>query len=193
MRTPSASTRCCSASPPSWHRARSSPCRSARMRGRSMREADIGAAHHVRGRSDKRCRGAMCNALLALHDKHPFPHTPAEIAEIAAAVRDPNFRVRLPRRRARLQSRRPPWRRRSLRALAVARARARRGACLLHGRGAGTRADRLAARQALRAGRAARLGRAPSTAPRTLAAGRAGHDAARHAPRADGPATQDPA
>jgi hypothetical protein len=32
-------------------------------------------------------------ALLALHEKRPFPHAPAEIAELAAAVRDPSFRV----------------------------------------------------------------------------------------------------
>ena len=33
------------------------------------------------------------NALLQLHDKKPFPATPEEIAELAAAVRDLNFRI----------------------------------------------------------------------------------------------------
>ena len=33
--------------------------------------------------------------MLALHEKRPFTHTPAEIAELAAGVRDPNFRVML--------------------------------------------------------------------------------------------------
>ena len=33
--------------------------------------------------------------MLALHEKRPFPHSPAEIAELAAGVRDPNFRVML--------------------------------------------------------------------------------------------------
>jgi hypothetical protein len=30
---------------------------------------------------------------LALHDRKPFPNSPEEIAELAAAVRDRNFRV----------------------------------------------------------------------------------------------------
>jgi dihydropteroate synthase-like protein len=33
------------------------------------------------------------NALLALHDRKPFPNTPTEIGEIAAEVRDANFRI----------------------------------------------------------------------------------------------------
>lgn len=33
------------------------------------------------------------NALLQLHDKKPFPSTPPEIAELAASVRDANFRI----------------------------------------------------------------------------------------------------
>ena len=34
-------------------------------------------------------------ALLQVHGRRPFPDTPAEIAEIAAAVRDPSFRVQV--------------------------------------------------------------------------------------------------
>ena len=34
-------------------------------------------------------------ALLCLHEKRPFPATPAEIAETAAAITDPNFRVEI--------------------------------------------------------------------------------------------------
>lgn len=32
-------------------------------------------------------------ALLALHERHPFPYSTSEIAELAEAVRDPNFRI----------------------------------------------------------------------------------------------------
>jgi hypothetical protein len=33
------------------------------------------------------------NALLSLHDRRPFPNAPREIAELAAQVRDDNFRI----------------------------------------------------------------------------------------------------
>ena len=37
----------------------------------------------------------LSDALLTVHDKHPFPDTPDEIAATAAQVRDPNFRVQI--------------------------------------------------------------------------------------------------
>ncbi len=37
------------------------------------------------------------NHLLALHARKPFPDTPEEIAEIAAAIKDPSFRVQISR------------------------------------------------------------------------------------------------
>jgi len=37
----------------------------------------------------------LSEALLTVHDKHPFPDTPEEIAAVAAQVRDPNFRVQI--------------------------------------------------------------------------------------------------
>ncbi|MBC7943729.1 MAG: dihydropteroate synthase [Burkholderiales bacterium] len=37
------------------------------------------------------------NDLLALHARKPFPDTPEEIAEIAAAIKDPSFRVQVSR------------------------------------------------------------------------------------------------
>jgi dihydropteroate synthase len=33
------------------------------------------------------------DALLALHDRRPFPNTPGEIAELAEQVKDDNFRI----------------------------------------------------------------------------------------------------
>ncbi|VTU31341.1 dihydropteroate synthase-related protein [Variovorax sp. PBL-H6] len=37
----------------------------------------------------------MSDALMTVHAKHPFPDTPEEIEEIAAQVKDPNFRVQV--------------------------------------------------------------------------------------------------
>jgi dihydropteroate synthase len=37
----------------------------------------------------------MGDALMTVHAKHPFPDSPEEIGEIAAQVRDPNFRVQV--------------------------------------------------------------------------------------------------
>ena len=100
------------------------------------------------------------NALLALHDRKPFPTKPGEIAAVAAEVRDPNFRIEVCRgRHPRLQPRRPPRCDRCAVALSAPRRRGGRRACLLPGHRAGEGGDRLPARQALRAGRAARLGR----------------------------------
>lgn len=62
---------------------------------RAVREADqarrimqAAARHQVlpKGLSD---------ALMTVHDKHPHPDSPEEIAATAAAVRDPNFRVQV--------------------------------------------------------------------------------------------------
>ena len=35
------------------------------------------------------------SALLSLHDRKPFPNTASEIAELAAAVKDGNFRIEI--------------------------------------------------------------------------------------------------
>ena len=35
------------------------------------------------------------SALLALHERNPFPYSPDEIAELAAAIKDPSFRVQV--------------------------------------------------------------------------------------------------
>ena len=58
-----------------------------------VREADVARRIMYAARSENALPKDYSSALLALHEKHPFPHTPAEIAELAAAVRDPNFRV----------------------------------------------------------------------------------------------------
>src|SRR5262245_62268199 len=35
------------------------------------------------------------SALVQLHDRSPFPNTPQEIAELAAQVKDANFRIEI--------------------------------------------------------------------------------------------------
>jgi len=58
-----------------------------------VREADAARRLMYAARSQNALPKDLSLALLALHEKRPFPQTPAEIAELAAAVRDPNFRV----------------------------------------------------------------------------------------------------
>jgi dihydropteroate synthase-like protein len=59
----------------------------------AIREADqarrIMAAAHAEGALPK----GITDTLLALHERHPFTTTPQEIADLAAAVRDPSLRV----------------------------------------------------------------------------------------------------
>ena len=85
-----------------------------------VREADIARRIMFAARADHALPKNYSQAMLALHEKRPFTHTPAEIAELAAGVRDPNFRVMLSEaRRACVQSRRAPLCGRSLRLLAA--------------------------------------------------------------------------
>jgi len=62
---------------------------------RAVREADWARRiMHAAARHRSLPKG-MSGALMTVHDKHPFPDTPAEIAATAAQVRDPNFRVQV--------------------------------------------------------------------------------------------------
>ena len=58
-----------------------------------VREADIARRIMFAARAEGALPKGISDAMLALHDRHPFTSTPAEIAELADAVRDPNFRV----------------------------------------------------------------------------------------------------
>lgn len=58
-----------------------------------VREADIARRIMHAARRENALPKDFSSALLALHEKRPFPQTPAEIAELAQAVRDPSFRV----------------------------------------------------------------------------------------------------
>ena len=62
---------------------------------RAVREADWARRiMHAAARHRSLPKG-MSAALMTVHDKHPFPDAPAEIAATAAQVRDPNFRVQV--------------------------------------------------------------------------------------------------
>jgi dihydropteroate synthase-like protein len=60
-----------------------------------VREADIARRIMFAARADHALPKNYSHAMLALHEKRPFTHTRAEIAELAAEVRDSNFRVML--------------------------------------------------------------------------------------------------
>ncbi len=62
---------------------------------RAIREADWARRIMHAARSFNTLPRGMCNVLMTVHDKHPFPDTPEEIEQIAKAVRDPNFRVQV--------------------------------------------------------------------------------------------------
>jgi dihydropteroate synthase-like protein len=60
---------------------------------RTIQEHDAARRIMFAARSDANTPKDYGNALLCLHDRKPFPNTPAEIAELAAEVKDANFRI----------------------------------------------------------------------------------------------------
>lgn len=62
---------------------------------RAVREADWARRIMHAARSRQMLPKGLNDALMTVHDKHPFPDAPAEIAATAAQVRDPNFRVQV--------------------------------------------------------------------------------------------------
>jgi dihydropteroate synthase-like protein len=62
---------------------------------RAVREADWARRIMHAAARDRSLPKGMNDALMTVHDKHPFPDTPQEIAATAAQVRDPNFRVQV--------------------------------------------------------------------------------------------------
>ncbi|MGE5260673.1 MAG: DUF6513 domain-containing protein [Actinomycetota bacterium] len=62
---------------------------------RTVEEHDLARRLMYCSRADHDLPKDYADGLLALHAKKPFPLTPAEIAENAAAVRDKNFRVEI--------------------------------------------------------------------------------------------------
>jgi dihydropteroate synthase-like protein len=60
---------------------------------RTVQEHDAARRLMFAARDDASLPKGYGSALLALHDKKPFPNSPAEIAELADQVRDANFRI----------------------------------------------------------------------------------------------------
>ena len=60
---------------------------------RTIQEHDAARRIMFAARSDTAIPKDYGSALLSLHDRKPFPNTPAEIGELAAEVKDGNFRI----------------------------------------------------------------------------------------------------
>jgi dihydropteroate synthase len=60
---------------------------------RAVREADVARRMMFAAREGKVLPKGLTDALLTVHAKRPFPDEPEEVAEVARAIRDPNFRV----------------------------------------------------------------------------------------------------
>ena len=61
----------------------------------SVREVDIARRVMWAAKRDGNLPRRYHGGLMALKDRKPFPHTCEEVAETAAAVRDPSFRIQL--------------------------------------------------------------------------------------------------
>jgi dihydropteroate synthase-like protein len=62
---------------------------------RAVREADRARRVMHAAATLRSLPKGIDDGLMTVHDKHPFPDTPAEIAATAAQVRDPNFRIQV--------------------------------------------------------------------------------------------------
>lgn len=62
---------------------------------RAVREADVARRMMFAAREANSLPRDFCADLLTVHARKPFPDTPQEIAELAAAIKDPSFRVQL--------------------------------------------------------------------------------------------------
>jgi hypothetical protein len=62
---------------------------------RTVEEHDIARRIMYASRAEHDLPKDYADGLLALHSRKPFPLTPEEIAENAAAVRDKNFRIEI--------------------------------------------------------------------------------------------------
>lgn len=59
----------------------------------AIAEADIARRVMYRAKQDNRLPRGYSNGLLGLHDRKPFPYNAEEIAEMAAQIKDPSFRI----------------------------------------------------------------------------------------------------
>ncbi len=61
----------------------------------AVREANLARRIMQAAHEDRRLPRDYSNGLLSLHDRRPFPYSAAEISELAAQVKDPNFRIQV--------------------------------------------------------------------------------------------------
>ena len=59
----------------------------------AIAEADIARRINYRAKQDDRLPRGYSNGLLGLHDRKPFSYNAAEVAEFAAQIKDPSFRI----------------------------------------------------------------------------------------------------
>lgn len=62
---------------------------------RAIREADVARRLMFAAREQRSLPKGLTHELMTVHARQPFPDTPQEIAEIAAQIRDPSFRVQV--------------------------------------------------------------------------------------------------
>ena len=63
----------------------------------TVREADLARRIMYWAKREHSLPRQIDSGLTALHEMHPFPYTAAQIGEMAAAVRDPNYRIQVSR------------------------------------------------------------------------------------------------
>ena len=61
----------------------------------AVAEADVARRVMYAAREDRRLPRDYSDGLLGLHDRHPFTYSSDEIAEIAAQIKDPSFRIQV--------------------------------------------------------------------------------------------------
>lgn len=59
----------------------------------AVAEADVARRVMHAASEDRRLPRDYSNGLLGLHDRRPFTYTPEEVAELAAQIKDPSFRI----------------------------------------------------------------------------------------------------
>ncbi len=127
---------------------------------RTIEEHDAARRLMFAAREDQALPKGYDVGLLQLHAKKPFVTTPAEIAERAAQVRDSNFRIEVAEDGIHIYNRYGHHIAKTAMALfPLLGVEKGRRAWLLSRHRIGESRNRLRARQALRAGRVARLGR----------------------------------
>ena len=60
-----------------------------------VREADLARRIMFAARTEDRLPKGLDGGLLAIHERKPFPYSQAEVAELAAQIRDPSYRVQV--------------------------------------------------------------------------------------------------